>query len=173
VLEEAIAIAPMTPANWERGRAIYVQGIETRQATFETAAPDWERWDRGHFARPRLVALDGTQEADVAGWAALSPVSARAVYSGVAEVSIYVSAAARGRGVGRALLSALAAASESEGFWTLQAGILAVNHVSITLHLGCGFREVGVRERIGRLDGAWHDVVLMERRSSLVGTGAE
>ncbi|HKC23888.1 MAG TPA: GNAT family N-acetyltransferase [Thermoanaerobaculia bacterium] len=152
----------MQPSHRERVREIYLEGIETGLATFETSAPEWEAWDRAHFARPRLVALSGD---DVAGWAALSPVSSRAVYSGVAEVSIYVAANARGRGAGKQLLGALVAGSEEEGFWTLQAGILARNLVSITLHLACGFREVGVRERIGRLRGAWEDVVLMERRS--------
>jgi L-amino acid N-acyltransferase YncA len=161
-----LVIAPMQPSHWKRVREIYLEGIETGLATFETSAPEWAAWDRGHFARPRLVALAADE---VAGWAALSPVSARAVYSGVAEVSIYVAASARGKGAGKELLTALIAGAEGEGFWTLQAGILARNHVSITLHLSCGFREVGVRERIGRLRGAWQDVVLMERRSPRVG----
>jgi phosphinothricin acetyltransferase len=160
----------MHPADWPRVRDIYAEGIATGIATFETEPHDWPAWDEAHFARPRLVARD---EDDILAWAALAPVSKRAVYSGVAEVSIYVAEGARGRGIGTALLRALVAASEEEGFWTLQAGILAVNHVSITLHLACGFREVGVRERLGRdASGTWRDVVLMERRSARVGVSS-
>src|SRR4051812_25376844 len=115
---------PMTPGDWDAVRSIYLEGIATGSATFETSAPAWEKWDSGHLATCRLVALiDG----DVAGWAALSPVSGRCVYAGVAEVSVYVSASARGQGVGRALMSALVDASEREGIWTLQAGIFPEN----------------------------------------------
>jgi phosphinothricin acetyltransferase len=158
-------IAPLEPHHGAEVLSIYRDGIETGLATLETEVPGWETWDAAHCPRPRLVAF---QDDAVAGFAALSPVSRRAAYAGVGEVSIYVAARCRGRGVGRALLSELVARSEDEGFWTLQAGILAVNGASRALHRACGFREVGVRERIGRLHGVWHDVVLMERRSARI-----
>jgi L-amino acid N-acyltransferase YncA len=158
-------ITSIQPGDWESIRAIYLEGIATGQATFETEAPAWAAWDESHLRRPRLKA---TQGKTIIGWTALSPVSRRAVYAGVAEISIFIAAAWRGRGVGRALLSALVAASEELGIWTLQAGIIAGNAASVALHRACGFREVGIRERIGRLDGVWHDVVLMERRSPRV-----
>jgi L-amino acid N-acyltransferase YncA len=160
-------IAAMEPAHWDAVRRIYLEGIATGVATFETEAPEWERWDRAHVARPRLVALD--EAGEVCAWTALTPVSARAVYRGVAELSIFVAERVRGRGVGRELLLALVAASETEGFWTLQAGILTMNTPSRALHSACGFREIGVRERIGKLRGEWRDVVLMERRSTTMG----
>jgi phosphinothricin acetyltransferase len=162
-----VAIAQMRPAHWPEVQAIYRQGIATGQATFESDAPEWEAWDRQHLRAPRLVAL-GPE--GIVGWAALSPVSSRCVYGGVAEVSVYVAAAARGRGVGRALLQALVAASEEVGLWTLQAGIFPENTASIALHRACGFRIVGVRERLGQMGGIWRDVALMERRSAIVGT---
>ena len=152
--------------DWEPARAIYLQGIATGNATFETAPPDWQTWDAAHHAFGRLAARDGEE---LLGWAALSPVSSRPVYAGVAEVSVYVAAAARRRGVGRALLARLIAESEDHGIWTLQAGILPENRASIALHEKCGFREVGRREKLGRRDGVWRDVVLMERRSRRVG----
>lgn len=155
------------PADWDAVRDIYAEGIATRQATFETEVPTWEAWDAAHLPRPRLKATEASR---IVAWAALSPVSRRPVYSGVAEVSIYVGEASRGRGIGRAVLSALVRLSEDLGIWTLQAGILAVNKPSLALHEACGFRRVGTRERIGLLDGVWHDVVLMERRSSRAGT---
>jgi L-amino acid N-acyltransferase YncA len=127
--------------------------------------PAWEKWDIGHRPDCRFVARSGDQ---VLGWVALTPYSARAAYAGVAEVGIYIAPAARGQGVGKALLNTLIAASEPVGIWTLQAGIFAENAPSIALHTSCGFRVVGVRERIGQLYGVWHDVVLMERRSSVV-----
>lgn len=155
----------MQPHDWSAVRAIYLQGIATGNATFETGAPDWEKWDLGHLPHCRLVLrIDG----DVAGWAALSPVSARGVYSGVAEVSVYVAAGARGRGAGSALLEALIAESERHGIWTLQAGIFPENTASLKLHHAHGFRLVGRRERIGCLDGVWRDVILLERRSATV-----
>ena len=154
-------IVPMTAADWPAVRAIYLEGIATGNATFETEAPDWPAWDGGHLPHSRLVARDG----DVLGWAALSPVSSRCVYGGVAEVSIYVAAHARGRGVGRALLESLIAESEPRGIWTLQAGVFPENTASVELHLRCGFRMVGRRERIGQLRGAWRDTVLLERRA--------
>ena len=159
-------IESMIPGDWEQVRRIYGEGIATGNATFETEAPEWVRWDAGHHSYGRLVAREGTC---VLGWAALSPVSSRCVYAGVAEVSIYVAAAHRGRGVGRALLAARVAASEENGIWTLQAGIFAENRASVALHQGCGFRVVGTRERIGKRDGVWRDVLLLERRSSVVG----
>ncbi len=155
-------IEPMTVANWDAVRAIYLEGIATRNATFETSAPEWEKWDSSHRADCRLVARQGS---GILGWAALSPVSGRCVYAGVAEVSIYITAAARGQGVGRALLTQLVNESEAAGLWTLQAGILRENAASRALHAACGFRELGYRERVGQLDGVWRDVILMERRS--------
>lgn len=155
-------IKPMTPADWPVVRAIYEEGIATGHATFETNTPDWTAWDAAHLPDCRLVAR---QDGQIIGWAALSPVSSRAVYLGVAEVSVYVAAAARGRGVGRALLTALIAASETAGVWTLQAGIFPENEASVALHLSCGFRVVGRRERLGLHHGVWRDVLLMERRS--------
>jgi phosphinothricin acetyltransferase len=161
-------VEEMKIGDWEQVRAIYLEGIATGVATFETDAPAWEKWDAGHLRKPRLVARDATGA--VVGWAALSPVSDRCVYGGVAEVSVYVGERGRGRGVGRALLDALVGASEREGIWTLQAGVFPENTTSVALHLRCGFREVGRRERIGKLNGAWRDTLLLERRSQSVGT---
>lgn len=159
-------ISTMHPSHWEQVRAIYLEGIETNNATFETDPPPWEQWDSGHLAVGRLVATRG---ATVLGWAALSGVSSRCVYAGVAEVSVYVGQAFRGQRVGRALLEALIQASEQAGIWTLQAGIFPENQASVVLHQRCGFREVGRRERLGKLHGVWRDVLLMERRSRVVG----
>jgi len=160
-----IRVRAMAPADWDRVREIYEAGIATGNATFETAAPTWERWNASHLSSHRLVAeVAGV----VAGWAALSPVSDRCVYGGVAENSIYIDATARGRGVGRVLLDALIASSEAAGIWTVQTGIFPENEASLTLHERCGFRVIGRRERIGRLDGRWRDTFLLERRSSLV-----
>lgn len=163
-----ITIEEMKTEDWPSVRAIYLQGIATGHATYETEAPEWEAWDRAHLASYRLVAR-GPNGID--GWAALSPVSGRCVYAGVAEVSVYVAAEARGRGVGKALLKELVAASEAAGLWTLQAGIFPENEASVALHQACGFRIVGRRERLGQLHGVWRDVLLMERRSKKVGTG--
>jgi phosphinothricin acetyltransferase len=163
----SFVIQKMRPEHWPRVRAIYLEGIETGQATFETEAPEWERWDSSHLSFARLVALaDG---GSVAGWAALGPVSARKVYAGVAEVSVYVAEEFRGAGLGRALLEALIEESEAGGVWTLQASVFPENAASVRLHLACGFREVGRRERVGRLKGVWRDTVLLERRSEAVG----
>jgi L-amino acid N-acyltransferase YncA len=156
----------MRPENWLAVREIYGEGIATGNATFETELPSWEKWDSGHHKDCRQIARQGKQ---ILGWAALSPVSARQVYTGVAEVSVYVAAAARGNGVGKALLQALIAESESHGIWTLQAGIFPENVGSIALHKSCGFREVGARQRVGKLGGVWRDVLLLERRSQRVG----
>jgi len=161
-----LEIASMTAADWPALRAIYLEGIATGNATFEREAPSWERWDAGHLPTCRLVAC---AQGRPLGWAALSPVSARAVYRGVAEVSVYVAQSARGSGVGRALLAALVAESERHGLWTLQAGIFPENEASLALHRQAGFRVVGIRERLGALQGRWRDVVLMERRSQAVG----
>ncbi|MBI4419378.1 MAG: N-acetyltransferase [Gemmatimonadetes bacterium] len=162
------SIEEMRPADWERVRAIYLEGIATGHATFETDPPPWGKWDESHLPTCRLVARSG---AAVLGWAALSPVSDRCVYGGVAEVSVYVGSAARGRGVGWSLLEALVAASEQAGLWTLQAGIFPENTSSVAIHRKCGFREVGRRERLGSLNGRWRDVLLLERRSQVTGRG--
>ncbi len=137
-------------ADWAHVRAIYSEGIATGQATFQTEAGDWASWNDAHMPAPRLVARDGER---VLGWAALSPVSGRCVYGGVAEVSVYSAASSRGKGIGAKLLHALIAASEREGIWTLQAGIFPENVASVALHRACGFREVGRRERLGQLHG--------------------
>ncbi len=173
-------IVPMPPDLWPAVRQIYREGIATGNATFETEVPDWEKWDSSHRKDCRLVALEPGDEGiaevlipldgvRVLGWAALSPVSSRRVYAGVAEVSVYVAAAARGRGVGKALLQALVQESEMNGIWTLQAGIFPENVASISLHTSCGFREVGVSRHIGKLGDTWRNVILMERRSATVG----
>jgi L-amino acid N-acyltransferase YncA len=159
-------IIRMQPEDWPAVRTIYGEGIATGNATFETELPGWQKWDGNHRQDCRLVARNAEQ---VLGWAALSPVSGRVVYSGVAEVSVYVATAARGSGVGKALLKALIEESERHGVWTLQAGIFAENAASIAIHKSCGFREVGIRQRVGKLGEIWRDVVLLERRSSRVG----
>ena len=160
-------IDTMSPGDWEQVCSIYLDGIATGHATFETRAPEWEQWDQGHLPALRLVARSGET---ILGWSALSPVSGRCVYAGVAEVSLYVRSDQRGKGVGRALLEALVGASEQAGIWTLQAGIFPENLASLAVHRRCGFRVVGIRERIGKMNGVWRDVVLLERRSSVVGT---
>lgn len=161
-----LSVEPLNRKEWPAVRAIYSQGIATGQATFQTEPGSWESWDSAHLSCCRLLLR---REHAVVAWAALSPVSVRPVYRGVAEVSIYVAAAARGEGLGRALLRALTADSEENGLWTLQAGIFPENHASLALHESCGFRVVGVRERLGMLHGAWRDVLLLERRSTRAG----
>jgi len=161
-----VAIESMRPEDWPAVRGIYEEGIAGGNATFEMYAPTWDAWDRGHLRECRLVARRGDR---VVGGVALSPVSQRAVYRGVAEVSIYVAADARGRGVGGGLLQRLITDSEDAGIWTLQAGVMAENEPSLALHRSCGFREVGRRERIGKHGDRWRDVVLLERRSPVVG----
>jgi phosphinothricin acetyltransferase len=158
-------VSNMDVGDWEQVRSVYLEGISTGQATLETEAPDWERWNSSHLPHCRLVAKSGET---LRGWAALSPVSSRRVYSGVAEVSVYVAEKFRGTGIGLELLSALIICSEQHGIWTLQAGILPENVSSLALHKKCGFREVGRRERIGKLGGMWRDVILLERRSIIV-----
>jgi phosphinothricin acetyltransferase len=156
----------LTPDDWPTVAEIYAEGLEA--GTFETEVPSWEAWDEAHLDTPRLVArLDG----EVAGWAALGPVSRRAVYRGVVEDSVYVARAAHGRGVGRALLTELVRRADEAGIWTIQAGCFPENAASIRLHESCGFRIVGRRERIGQRNGVWRDVVLLERRSPVVGVG--
>ena len=157
----------MASDDWDSVREIYLEGIASGHATFETQAPSWEDWTANHhpFARLVLRTNDG-----LLGWAALSRVSRRTVYEGVAEVSVYVASSARGQGLGLLLLQSLIEESEAHGVWTLQASIFTENDASIRLHRRCGFREVGRRERIAKLHGAWRDTLLMERRSTIVGT---
>jgi phosphinothricin acetyltransferase len=155
----------MTPGDWPDVARVYREGMETGNATFETEVPAWEAWDASHLLEHRIVAL---QDGELVGWAALSPVSRRECYRGLAEVSVYVAAAARRNGVGQALLAALVESSERADIWTLQATVFADNEASLALHRGAGFREVGRRERIARLHGEWRDTILLERRSPAV-----
>lgn len=157
----------MTAAHAAAVLAIYQAGIDGGEATFETRAPDWERFDADHLPEHRFVAVG--EDASVLGWVAASPTSGRCVYSGVVEHSVYVAAAARGRGIGRALLTALIESTEAAGIWTIQAGIFPENLASLALHAQVGFREVGRRERLGHRYGRWRDVVLVERRSPAIG----
>jgi L-amino acid N-acyltransferase YncA len=159
-------IKAMRSEDWPAVQNIYSEGIATGNATFETETPPWEKWDQGHLQDCRLVAVNSE---GILGWAALSPVSTRRVYSGVAEVSVYVAATARGQGVGTLLLQSLVEQSEACGVWTLQAGIFPENVPSVALHKSCGFREVGLRQKLGQRSGVWRDVLLLERRSSRVG----
>ena len=156
-------IDQISASDWEQVRAIYLEGIRSGHSTFETDAPSWEQWDEGHLRIARLVMRE---EEKVLGWAALSPVSKRHVYRGVAEVTVYVSENGRGRGIGRVLLEALIEQSEENGIWTLQASIFPENTASVQLHRRCGFREVGRRERIAMLNGVWRDTLLFERRAA-------
>lgn len=161
-----VTIRPLVPTDWPAIHRIYEEGIATGMATLATRAPDWFAWDSEYLTTCRLAAeMDG----EVAGWAALAPLGSLCDYSGAAELSVYVAEQARGRRLGRQLLEALISASEDAGFWTLEAQVLEDNEVSIHLHESVGFRRVGVRERIGRVDGEWRNVVLLERRSSTVG----
>ncbi len=161
-----IVIEPMSPTDWPAVRRIYAAGIATGNATFETQAPEWETWDRNHLPVCRLVARrDGL----VVGWAALSPVSSRACYAGVAEHSIYVDEAHRGLGIGKVLLNEFVKDTESAGFWTLQSSVFPENEASIAIHLACGFRILGRRKRVAMLNGVWRDTVIVERRSAVAG----
>jgi L-amino acid N-acyltransferase YncA len=162
----SIDIDSMTPGDWQQVRTIYLEGIAAGQATFETDAPAWERWDAGHYPFARLVARSNGR---VVGWAALSQVSSRPCYAGVAEVSVYVAAEHRGRGIGRQLLLAVITESERHGIWTLQGATFPENEVSLRLQQSCGFRHIGRRERIAQQRGVWRDTILTERRSRLVG----
>jgi len=161
-----VVIRELQPADWPAVRAIYLEGIATGNATFETTAPEWDIWDKAHRNDCRFVA---DENGTVYGWAALTPVSGRCVYAGVGEVSVYISAASRGKGIGGQLLDYLIKASEEAGFWTLQAGIFPENVASVSLHGKAGFRLVGRRERIGQMQDVWRDTILLERRSATVG----
>ena len=156
----------MKPEHWPQVKAIYEDGIKTGNATFETSAPEWETWDQAHLQQCRLVAVENDS---VLGWAALVPVSGRCVYAGVGEVSVYVSTDARGKGLGKQLLQKLIEESEINNLWTLQAGIFPENIASIKIHEACGFRTIGKRERIGKMNNVWRDTLLLERRSDKVG----
>lgn len=156
----------MERADFEDVLKIYAEGIAAGNATFETAAPGEAVWEKTHLSECRLVARTS---GEIIGWAALSPVSGRCVYSGVAEVSVYVASRARGKGAGKALLSKLVEESEKAGIWTLDAGVFPENNASISLHKSCGFREVGYREKLGSMNGIWRDVILLEKRSKKVG----
>lgn len=162
-----ITVEEMKPGDWPAVREIYRAGLDSGQASFETEVPDWEKWNAKYQAPLRLVARDETGE--VLGWAALTEISVRRVYAGVREVSVYVAPAARGGGVGEALLRALINASEREGIWMLQSGVFLENQPSIRLHQKCGFRQVGRRERIAKREGIWRDTLLLERRSNVAG----
>ena len=159
-------IVHMLPEDWPQVKWIYEQGIATGMATFENTAPAWEEWDKAHLPFGRLVAK---RQKTILGWVALSPVTDRCVYKGVAEISVYVSPDHRGQGVGKALLNSLIKVSESNGIWTINAAIFPENQASIQLHQGLGFRIIGYREKIARKNGVWKDNVLLERRSGVVG----
>lgn len=159
-------IVKIDPANYPQVADIYLQGIATGIATFQMEATDWETWNKNHLPNCRIAAFEGDQ---MAGWAAISPVSSRCVYAGVAEVSIYIAENFRGKGIGKYLLSKLIDTSEAAGLWTLQSGIFAENKASIKLHEQCGFRIIGYREKIGNRDGVWKDNIIMARRSKIVG----
>tara|TARA_R110002051_G_scaffold183009_3_gene252506 strand:- start:348 stop:848 length:501 start_codon:yes stop_codon:yes gene_type:complete len=161
-----ITIRKMSATDWDSVAGIYKEGIATGFATFETTVPSFETWDKAHMNSCRLVEKISNT---ILGWVALSPVSNRCVYGGVAEVSVYISKASRGKGIGKLLLKHLIDASEQDGIWTLQSGIFPTNHGSIKVHEAVGFRRIGTRERVGKLNGTWIDNVLFERRSSLVG----
>ena len=160
-----MTVRDLRPGDWSEVAHVYAQGIATGNATFETAVPSWEDWDDSHLRELRLVAEEDGQ---VVGWIALSPVSSRPCYAGVAEISVYVAESARGRGVGSGLLDALVDSAERDGIWTLQTSVFPENGASLALLRRFGFRVVGTRERIGRLHGIWRDTVLVERRSEVV-----
>ena len=160
------AIETMEDKDWDEVRCIYQEGIESGVATFETKVPEWKEWDKSHLRDCRIVAKAG---GEVVGWAALSPVSGRCCYYGVAEVSLYVKESARGRGIGTSLLKAIIKQSEAAGIWMLQGCSFRENKASLALQKSCSFREVGYRERIGQVNGVWKDIILMERRSKIAG----
>jgi L-amino acid N-acyltransferase YncA len=158
-------VADLRPDHWPEVARIYAEGLATRNATFETDVPSWERWDSRHLNEHRFVAL---REGEVVGWVAVVPISDRGVYSGVVENSVYVAESARGQGVGRRLLERLVASTEAAGVWTIQTGIFPENEASIRLHEQVGYEIVGRRKRLGKLHGVWRDVLLLERRSDVV-----
>jgi phosphinothricin acetyltransferase len=161
-----ITIEPMRAEDWDSVRGIYQEGLDTGNASFESQTPDWAAWNAKYHAHSRLVARASGR---IVGWAALAPVSPRACYAGVAEVSVYVKDDARGQGVGNKLLTALVASSEKNGIWTLYGHTFVENEASLRLQAACGFRVIGRRERIGNLNGVWRDTVMTERRSRVVG----
>lgn len=161
-----IKIEKMLPEHWQQVKKIYEEGIKTGNATFETTTPEWEAWDKAHLSHCRLVAIEGVE---VIGWAALVPVSSRCVYEGVVENSVYVSLSAQGKGIGKMLLNKLVEESEAQNIWTIQTGIFPENIASIKIHEAVGFRTIGKRERIGKMNGVWRDTLFLERRSSKVG----
>jgi len=156
----------LTKDYWPSVKDIYEEGIATGNATFQSSAPTWDEWNTSHVEKARIIAVDDNDE--ILGWAALTPVSGRCVYAGVGEVSVYVSANARGKGVGKALLNELIRQSEENGFWTLTAGIFPENEASLKIHRNAGFKVLGIREKIGKMNGQWRDTVLLERRSTVV-----
>ena len=166
-----IQIIKMQPQHWQDVARIYAEGIATGNATFQKDLPSWEEWDSSHLKNCRFVAIEVTPNTEgvVVGWAALTPVSGRCVYAGVAEVSVYVTPQYSGHGVGKTLMNSLIESSEIDGLWTLQAGIFPENIGSVRLHESVGFRQIGRRERIGKMDGKWRDTLLLERRSEKVG----
>ena len=166
MIAAAIAVDTMRASDWPRVCAIYLEGILSGNATFETDPPTWDQWDRSHLLFGRLVA--GTDDA-IVGWSALSPVSQRQCYSGVAEVSIYVAASARGHGIGRTLLRETIRAAETNGIWTLQGSVFPENVASLRMCSAAGFRQIGRRKHIAKLNGLWRDTILIERRSEAVG----
>jgi len=156
-----VLVRPLHPDDYPAVAAVFAEGIATGVATFETEIPGWDEWDASHLPDHRFVAeVDG----EVVGWIAVVPYSRRAVYRGVGEESVYVAERARGSGIGRALLETMIESARNGGLWTLQAGVFTDNGASLALHRALGFREVGIRERIGQLDGVWRDVVLLELR---------
>ena len=166
--ETAIGTVPirgLSLRDWPEVARIYAEGIATGNATFETEVPSWEAWNAGHLAEHRFVA---DSNGEVVGWIAVAPVSSRCCYAGVAEVSAYVGTNARGRGIGAALLERLIESTERAGIWTLETGVFPENEPSLALLKRFGFREVGIRERIGQLDGSWRDVIFLERRSEVI-----
>jgi L-amino acid N-acyltransferase YncA len=166
-MTDHIIVRELCKEDYPLVKLIYEQGIATKNATFETTAPDWEEWNKKYIENCRFVAVSNGK---VVGWAALSAVSGRCVYAGVCEVSVYIHEDHKGKGIGKKMLNALITASEQNSIWTLQSGIFPENAVSIKLHLDLGFREVGRREKIGKMDGIWRDTVLLERRSGVIGT---
>ncbi|WP_106794803.1 GNAT family N-acetyltransferase [Aquimarina sp. Aq78] len=164
-MDSTLKIAYFTQKDWPVISAIYKEGMDTGIATFETQVPTWETWDVSHIKSCRIKAISKNT---IAGWAALSPTSKREVYKGVAEVSIYITSKYRSLGIGKLLLSKLIEESEKAGFWTLQAGIFRNNNASIDLHKSLGFREIGYREKVAKLDNIWHDNTLLERRSKII-----
>ena len=159
-------VIEMLPTHWAAVEKIYEEGIGTGNATFQVTVPTWSEWDAAHEKRCRLVLVD---KLEVQGWAALTPVSGRCVYAGVGEVSVYVGNQFKGKGLGKILLKALVDESEKNNFWTLQAGIFPENIASVKIHQDAGFRIIGKRERIGQMNGKWRDVLLLERRSNVIG----